>query len=268
MICIPAPGWTGELHSFEGTDADAGFTPARLVAASVATEAGDLVEIDLDQLRRVDPAALAPVRSPLPYHGQRHLPSYYFSISQNQTVFAESKLEAAWLLILDWSPAVKWVVAQPFKLVVADVDGAETTHTPDFIVCLENARPVIVNVRPEGLTDRPAFVRNVAVAAWIAECLGWQAAVLTEPPPGLVRNLRWLRNFARPMWGLEILLDKALGAVDEGGIDIGTCLRDLDHHPQAIPAVMHLLWHGDLITELYKPIGWDSLLIMAGALDD
>lgn len=262
---IVVPGWTRTLDVAQAADVAprSDFVPAAVVSIAVLDRDGQIIELDLQAARRLDPTVLAPVRSPRPYHGQRHLPSYVYSITQGEHVYAESHFEANWLLILDWSPSVVNVAAQPFTVVVADAEGREIAHTPDLVVATVGGPPVIVNIRPAELAREPQFVRGVAITRWLAEELGWEAILLHEPPAMLLRNLRWLRVFARPAWGLEAHIDKVEALVTIAPCAIGALVEAFDRAPQVVPAVMHLLWHHRFVTDLRSPIDWDSVVRMA-----
>lgn len=244
-----------------------GFIPHELVSLSLLGADGGLVDTDLTTLETVDLSTLGPVRAPMPYRNQRHVPSYYFSITEERHLYAESRLEQAWLLILDWSVGVDAVVTQPLTVAIADEAGEVVTHTPDFLI-LGSGAPALANVRPTALMGRPSFVRGAAVSGWLAERLGWQVAILAEPPALLVRNLRWLRGFARPIWGLEEATEVVVGLVrDDGLASVGAVLRARGTDPLTMPTLMHLLWHQVLTTALHRPIDHGSPLVMGDADD-
>lgn len=263
-LIVPGLGALDFTAEAQRRNADDPFVPTSLVSLTLMGVDGDPVEVEITDLSAIENlAGLAPVRAPMPYHGQRHLPAFYFSVTQEQHLFAESRLEEAWLLILDWAQVVHSVIAQPLTMVVADDAGETATHTPDLLV-LSAGAPVIANVRPAALTDRASFVRGQAGTAWLADQLGWDTAVLTEPPPLLVRNLRWLRNFARPMWGTEEAQAEVLDLVGNGeASSVGEVRHARGADPFTVPAVMHLLWHQTLTTALHRPIDHDSPLTIS-----
>lgn len=64
--------------------------------------------------------------------GQRHYSGRYWSATQRGHVIYESRLELANLLLADFNPAVRHIVAQPF-LMRAEMDGQVRKHIPDYL---------------------------------------------------------------------------------------------------------------------------------------
>lgn len=74
---------------------------------------------------------VAPWRQFRWHRGQAHYSGLYWSATTGGHVAYESRLELARMLLADFAPQVRWIVAQPF-LVEAVVAGQSRRHVPDI----------------------------------------------------------------------------------------------------------------------------------------
>jgi hypothetical protein len=74
----------------------------------------------------------APWRTFRSYLGQRHYSGTYWAATTRDHVIYESRLEPANLVLADFNPRVKNIVAQPF-LLTATVDDQKRRHIPDYL---------------------------------------------------------------------------------------------------------------------------------------
>jgi Cu/Ag efflux pump CusA len=103
------------------------------VAVSLRVADGDVEDglewpsVGLETLR-----SAAPWRTFRWHHGQQHFPGSYWAVTNCDLVIYESRLELARLLYADFDPAVEWIVAQPFLLMLtlpmALIGGALTIY--------------------------------------------------------------------------------------------------------------------------------------------
>jgi hypothetical protein len=102
----------------------------------------------------------APWRTFRWYKGQKHYSAAFWSSTQRDHVIYESRLELAVLLLADFDPAVRGIVAQPF-LLKAVVDGQLRRHVPDYLL-LTDAGPVVVDVKPQHRLAKPEVAATLA----------------------------------------------------------------------------------------------------------
>jgi hypothetical protein len=133
---------------------------AESATVSVRNAAGTPVEdcswgdVSVDLL-----ASAVPWRTFRWYGGQKHYSGMLWSSTQHDHVIYESRLELAVLLVADFDPAVRGIVAQPF-LLKAVVDGQMRRHVPDYLL-LTGAGPVVVDVKPRHRLAKPEPARAV-----------------------------------------------------------------------------------------------------------
>lgn len=82
----------------------------------------------------------------------------------------------------------------------------------------------------------------------------WRYEVWSEPRPPELENLRFLAGYRRP-WLFDVALLDRVRAADVEGRTFGEAVRGLDCDPAAArAAVLHLLWRGELETDLSTPL--------------
>jgi hypothetical protein len=107
----------------------------------------------------------------------------------------ESRLELSRLLLADFDPSVRRMIAQPF-MVTATVDGRIRRHILDYLWDTVDG-PVVVDVVHQ---ERLAHADVVLLCQWtreVVESLAWDYQVLSEPPPTRLNNVRFLAGYRR-----------------------------------------------------------------------
>jgi hypothetical protein len=228
-----------------------------LSAATVSIRCyGDVSQVD--QLWAAVPLcrlqAAAPWRTFRWYRGQRHYSGTYWSSTVKDHVIYESRLELARLLYADFDVRVRHIVAQPF-LLKAVVDGKIRKHVPDFLLMTRHGA-VIVDVKPYGRRDDPAFRLTSGWTRELVEARGWRYELWSEPPAAELANLRFLAGFRRA-WLFNSHLLKALAITPLDGMPLGQTARLLPDfpRPQVKAGIFHLLWTSHLVTDLLTPLG-------------
>ncbi len=168
-------------------------------------------------------------------------------------VVYESRLELARLIFADFDRAVQRILAQPF-LLKAKVDGKIRKHIPDYFL-LTDRGPVVVDVKPEHLLAKPTVAYTFAWTRRLVEARGWLYEVWSGAQPHHLENLRFLAGYRRPWLFDAALLDRIRGA-DLEGRTFGEVVRGVAGcEPEvARAAVLHLLWRGELTTDLSTPL--------------
>jgi hypothetical protein len=87
------------------------------------------------------------------YYGQRHYSGSWWSSTMRDHVVYESRLELSRLMLADFDPSVRRIVAQPFML-TATVHGHPRRHIPDYLWDTADGLVVVDVVRAERLAQR------------------------------------------------------------------------------------------------------------------
>lgn len=204
----------------------------------------------------VDSARLAdalPWRTFRWYDGQQHYSGSYWSATMSGHVIYESRLELSRLIFADFDRSVQRILAQPFLLKSA-VDGKVRKHIPDYFLVTEQG-PVVVDVKPGRLLAKPKVAFTFAWTRRLVEERGWRFEVWSEPRSCELENLRFLAGYRRPWLFDAVLLDRVRDA-DVEGRTFAEVVAGLQGCDPAITraAVLHLLWRGELTTDLSTPL--------------
>jgi hypothetical protein len=217
------------------------------------------VEVSSVQLRDLE--GLSPWRLFRARHGQRHYSGLYWSATTTGHVVYESRLELARLLFADMDPSVRWIVAQPFRL-VCEVAGKVRGHVPDFLLLTADGGVQVVDVKPLRRLDDPVVRSTFDWTREVITSRGWAFEVWSEPDLVLLGNVRFLAGHRRGwLFDTELVEDAYAAAGD--GMSVGEVERSLTGRwPAALArgALMHLLWTGGLRTDLSRPLSSMHLL--------
>jgi hypothetical protein len=114
-------------------------------------------------------------------------------------------------------------------------------HVPDYFLVTGHG-PVIVDVKPEHVLDKPTVASTFAWTRRLVEERGWQYEVWSGAPSAELENLRFLAGYRRS-WLFDVALLDEVRAVDAGVRTFGEVVRSLDACDPALAraAVLHLL---------------------------
>jgi hypothetical protein len=226
---------------------------AELVTVSFRTESGVAED---EPWALVDSAVLShtvPWRTFRWYKGQRHYSGAYWSATMGGHVIYESRLELARLIFADFDRSVQRILAQPF-LLKAKLDGKIRKHIPDYFLATDHG-PVVIDVKPTHRLDKQTVAFTFGWTRRLVEARGWQYEVWSGAPSAELENLRFLAGYRRSWLFDAALLDEVRGT-DMEGRTFGEVVRGLDSCDPAAAraAVLHLLWRGELKTDLSMPL--------------
>lgn len=232
-------------------------------AVTLRTSSGELLsEHPLSVLAHLRSDDLAPVRSPIAYKGQRHLPGYLWMSTLGRLVFYESRLEMVVLMQLDFELPLQAVVEQPFVLHYRS-NGRTYRHTPDYLVWPRGGRPLLVNVKPKRFMLHERSQRAFFVCWDTCASLGWDYTTQCEPEPVRHANLSWLVGFRRrpprfEQYSLE-LMERAVEP-----LPIGELVKAVGTAALVRPVLFHLLWTKRLSFDLNERLSDTTLVTVAG----
>ncbi len=222
---------------------------------------GEVALLDLADIGESHLDACEPIRQFGWHSKQRHHPGWYWSVTEHDHVAYESRLELARLRLADFDADVLAIRAQPFRLVYADDEGRSHRHVPDFALSLTSHRRRIVNVKPRRRLE-DTVVRTALVNAHRAfESCGWETEIWSGDDPVLITNIQFLAGYRNPALFDPALVGRAKALVSPSQT---MCQLEslLSEHgvPEPRPIVLHLLWTGDLRTDLRRTLEPDSML--------
>lgn len=197
------------------------------------------------------------------YKGQRHYSGLYWSVTDDDHVIYESRLELSAARMADFDRAVHQIKAQPFFL-TAVVNGRRRAHIPDYLLSTD-VGPVLVDVVRRERLENPEIQLLCDWTRQVAESLSWDYKVVSEQPPILHANVRFLAGYRREYFvNVEALERIRSSAADLVGMSIGEAeqwvSRDVPQ-PLVRSALMHLLWRQEFCVDLTQhALGRSTLL--------
>lgn len=213
--------------------------------------AGGYAETPLEWVAEESLLGGRPVRDFRWFRGRQFYSGWYWSATTGGLVAYESRLELARVLLADFDPAVTAIAAQPFQLTGADGDRVRR-HVPDLLLRDASGLITVVDVKPAHRLD-DAQVQ--AVFRWTARAVaarGWAFEVWSGADPVVLENVRFLAGYRRPATidGAlpPLVLDAARRWQTIGELELA--LRPHAVTATARPAILHLLWRGDLRADL------------------
>jgi hypothetical protein len=235
-------------------------TPSPSATPTVAIKRGnnEIVERPVRQATSKLLSSARPWRIFRWYYGQKHYSGSYWSVTEGGHVVYESRLELARLLLADYSPDVRHIVAQPF-LMRARVDGRLCRHVPDYLLFTSSGLTVVA-VKPAHLLQDPKIVATFAWVRRVVQDAGWTFEVFSEPDPILLANVRFFAGYRRPESISQSLLAE-LRSRTLGGLTFGDAVRCLDASAPCVrAALLHILWRQELTVDLSRPLSTHTVL--------
>jgi hypothetical protein len=178
-----------------------------------------------------------------------------------------SRLELARIILADFDPRVLAIAAQPFRLVGPDGSRIRR-HVPDLLLVDVDGAVTVVDVKsPHKRTDGSVQ----ALMAWtdrIVALRGWALEAWYEAPHCLLTNVTFLAGYRRRSVVDATLFPAIRSAVGDGR-SIAEVERVIGFERVASvrPAILHLLWSGELVTDLTRPLcGASVVRIAAGGM--
>jgi hypothetical protein len=239
--------------------ADAGLEAFRV---GYVAEDGTQRRVGLADAWAVRFEAMAPARRFMARKGQRHMPGRWWSSTVGGHVGYESWLERDHVMLLDFDPAVVGIASQPFWLSWTDEDGVVRSHAPDYFARRIVGSAVVVDCRPIE-RRKPRDVAAFEATRRACELLGWEYRLVGAADPVLVRNVRWLAGYRHPRYSSpgssEPSLEAHLAAFASPAPLMATA-ESVGDPIAVLPVLYHLLWRGELVTDLSVPLHEASMV--------
>lgn len=175
----------------------------------------------------------------------------------------ESWAERALLLRLERDRNVLDYGSQPERFEYLDAEGRRRAYTPDFIVWRGTEHIEIHEVTLEARRRHPQAQLREQVGATICQERGWQYVVETDQslPQGTeLANLLALFRFRPGVYADTVVAAVARERLSrDGQLLVHTLWADIVRElslpgPKVAGALGHMLWHGQLLTELGRLI--------------
>ncbi|MGL5861861.1 MAG: TnsA-like heteromeric transposase endonuclease subunit [Phycicoccus sp.] len=212
---------------------------------------GARAEWDWAALGEPDVRHLLSTRRPSSGDFSRHIPVTAYSTTTGSHHELESGLEHDLLRRLDRDPQVAWLVAQPVLLF--GVGGRRGSHTPDLLCLRRDGSVTVWDARPaqrhDELFDRKSRGTWAACAA-----VGWGYDVFTGfATPAQRLNELWLAGHRRS-WPWHAESGAELLARFPDDFHIRDVYDASDESGHLVNTLWHLLWRGDLVCDLTRPL--------------
>lgn len=221
-------------------------------------DGGGLRRSVLEEVAQVAFESASPVRRFASYRGQRHFPGWYWAATTASLVGFESWLERDRLMLLDHDRRVVGLASQPFRVIWQGATR-RISHTPDYFVRLEDGPGLVVDVRPADRVGPEDAVKFSATEAMCRAMGCWSYALVHEPEPVQMANVRWLSGYRHLRNRVDDVAER-LGEVFREPRTLVDGARAAGDPLAVLPTLFHLLWCGDLTTELTVPLSDGSLV--------
>jgi hypothetical protein len=179
----------------------------------------------------------------------------------------ESWAERSLLLCLDRDPDVTDYGSQPEQLKFIDPQGQWHTYTPDFIVWRRDGHVEIHEVTLSKRRTRPNIRQREAAAAEICRTRDWRYVVHTEqtlPQGSELANLLALFRYRAIAYADQAVTGAVFNRLSHAEpTALPHLVTQIAHElglpqPSVVAALGHMLWHGQVSTDLGRLIFTDN----------
>lgn len=224
------------------------------VEVTYRTGAGAQVATTLDRVVLDEVAGGSPVREFRWYQGRKHYSGWYWSSTTRSMIVYESRLEMARIMLADFDPAVVRIAAQPMRLCAPD-GGRLRRHVPDLLLVDRAGGVTVVDVKAPHKRADAATQELMAWTRRVVGLRGWGFEDWYEAPRQVLANVTFLAGYRRPSVIDSGLIEAVREVVGTGSsiVDVERSLSGWDCR-LVRPTVLHLVWRGDLVTDLTRPL--------------
>ena len=215
----------------------------------VTVDAADMVDFPVSRLRQM--------RSSPSWKGKRNYSGFYWAATTHRHHWFESLYEQASLMSVDRDPSNLEISTQPFTLRW----GTGRVHTPDICVRLDDARLLVIDVRPRPRIDSRAR-ESFAWTSALCEQIGVVYRLFADAESQEIANLRFLSGYRFSRWSLTEREQDQIAASHGDVRTIQAWIREMGSSDRpAAGLVYSALWSGHLDADLTVPLGMRSLAL-------
>lgn len=197
--------------------------------------------------------------------------------SKGESLGFTGGVERDFYALMSHQRSIASIETQSIKIPYTNAAGKKTRYTPEALIRFHDhvgRRPLLVEVKPREVLEKDwsLFRERFRVATGYAKNQGWKFWICTDAEirtPYLVtlRNLRVHRDHKFPARELDEITDMV---ATRTGITFRQLLTELDlHRPgareQNLSRIYHLICTGKISADLFKPIGYETILGPADA---
>lgn len=211
-----------------------------------------VTDVDVHELARA-----APWRRQLTHRGEQLHLGQYAAISTGEAPVATDGIWEC-MELADFDPTVRSLIGEPFKLRAEEGPG-KAGYIPDLMLIGNDGKVTIVDSSPTA-GDLCPSERVLDWAEEVIRARGWTYEWWTGPKDAQhYTNVKALRGFCRPMHEVQqALIEPILALCADIALPIAAVEENLAGEkmpkPMVRAVIQHLLWWGDLTTDLYRPI--------------
>jgi hypothetical protein len=215
----------------------------------ITVDAADMVDFPVSKLRQM--------RSSPSWKGKRNYSGFYWAATTRRHHWFESLYEQAALMSVDRDPSGLEISTQPFTLRW----GTGRVHTPDICVRLDDARLLVIDVRPRPRIDSRAR-ESFAWTSALCEQIGVTYRLFADTESQEIANLRFLSGYRFSRWNLT---ERERNHISESHGDVRTIrawIQEMGSSDRpAAGLVYSALWSGYLDADLTAPLSMRSLAL-------
>ena len=184
----------------------------------------------------------------------RHYTGKYFAYTVGAFIQFESIQELRRAQLADSDSSIVDIRSQPLRL-VQRTDRLRR-YTPDYAIVDKDGGITIVEVKSERALADPQVKLTLEWAEQLFARCGWVLERWSvHPYDAICQNLRYLDGFHDPRLTTSEITATVLDEVRERprSIDyLDTLLRDTYPYSSGLPAIMHLIWNGQLCVDMWS----------------
>lgn len=202
----------------------------------------------------------APARIFRSWPGQRNNTGWWYFATTGKHVGFESWLERDHVMLLDHDPAVTGLASQPFWLFWPSHNRTRS-HAPDYFARLADGTGMVIDCRPEGAVrrrDAEAF----EATRQACEEVGWCYNLVHEPDLVYAANVWWLSGYRHPRYR-NTPIEVAAREVFSPPRTLLSAAEELGEPLAAFPVLYHLLWTGELVADMARPLSEHTVVSAA-----
>lgn len=192
--------------------------------------------------------------------------------SRGESLGFTGGVERDFYAVMAHQRSVASIEAQSITIHYTNRAGKKSRYTPEALIRFHDhlkRRPMLVEIKPRDvlIKDWLEFRERFRVATGHARRHGWRFWICTDaeirtPYLTTLRNLRVHRDHTFPADELDEIVNLVVG---RPGITFRNVLQELelrrpDAKAQNLSRIYHLICHGKVSADLFKPIGYETIL--------